>query len=543
MEVRNRTALTVTVGLALAGLTAMAGGGAAAGAANAQPLVMAPAPYGSYTDNFNPFSSSANPGTVGFIYEPLFYFNTVGPQVYGLLGQSYQWSHANTVLTVHLRSGVKWTDGATFSSRDVVFTFDLLKANPALDTSGVWTKLRTVTAPNADTVVFTFNQADVPFALYVLETNIVPQHIWSKIASPAKYLNTHPVGTGPYELASFTSQGYKFTPNPHYYLGVPKVPEIEIPAYNANNSLNLALAQGEVQWSGQFMPSIQSLFVAKDPSHNHYWFPPYEMAAFYPNLKNPLLSQVVVRKAIALALNRVEMGTKGEYGYEKPASPTGLVFPQGRSWLDPALKNDANYTYSPAAAARLLQSAGFKKNGQGIFVSPKGQELSLTLQVVSGWSDWDADCAMAVSSLKQAGINVTVVEDTFGDYIANLKDGHFELAMSWTNVGPNPYYAYYNMLDPNGDWNLEGWNNPATNRALNSFASTTNHATQLEDMYTIEQQMVNDVPVIPVLDGALWYEYVDSSYTGWPTASNPYVTPAPYSWPAPEIVVMHLKPR
>lgn len=503
------------------------------------PLVMSPGPYGSYTANFNPFSTSNNPGTDGFVYEPLFYFSTVSSNQYGLLGQSYKWTNNGKTLTVTLRQGVKWTNGSAFSSKDVVFTFDLLKKNPALDTSGLWTKLASVQAPNSSTVVFNFKQTDIPFGTYVLETYIVPESIWSKIANPAKFLNSHPVGTGPYELHRFTSQNYSYTPNPHYYLGKPKVPMIEFPAYDSNNALNTALAAGQIQWSGQFMPDIKGVYTSKSPT-NHYWFAPYEVVGLFPDLKNPMMT-LPVRKAIEVALNRSLMGTHGEYGYEKPASPTGLVLPAQKSYLAKGVAVHA--TYNPKEAVKILESAGYKKNSAGNFVSPSGKPLTLTMQVPSGWSNWDADCAMMAQELSAIGIPTTVQQDSYGEYVANLNGHKFSLAMTWTNPGPTPYYALYNALDSKGNWNVEGWSNGATNRALNQYSSTTNPAQQVKAIQTLEGIMEKDVPFIPILDGALWDEYNTANYVGWPTQSHPYVTNAPYSWPAPEIVVMHLKPR
>lgn len=508
-------------------------------APKAAPLVMAPGPYGSYTANFNPFSPSPNAGTDGFIYEPLFYFSTVSKNQYNLLGKSYHWSNNNKTLTVTLRSHVKWTNGSSFSAKDVVFTFNLLKSNPALDTSGVWQKLSSVASPNASTVVFTFKKADVPFAVYVLETYIVPQSIWSKVSDPAKYLNSQPVGTGPFSLSSFTSEEYKLKANPHYYLGKPKVPEVQFPAYDSNNALNTALAAGQLGWSGQFIPDIKSVYTSKSP-HNQYWFTPYEVAALYPNLNNSLLA-LPVRQAINVALNRQAMGAKGEYGYEKPASPTGLILPAQNQYLAPGIPTTE--TYSPSKATAILSKAGYKKNASGVFVSPSGQPLNLTIQVPSGWSDWDADCAMAAQDLSAVGIKTTVVQDSFGEYMANLKGGKFTLAMSWTNPGPTPYYAFYNSLDPKGSWDLENYNNSTVNHALDRYASTTNQQTQIQAIQTVEQSLANQLPMIPLLDGALWDEYSTANYTGWPTPSNPYVTNAPYSWPAPEIVLMHLKPQ
>ena len=46
------------------------------------------------------------------------------------------WSNGGKTLTIPIRSGVKWNDGKPFSASDVAFTFNMIKAHPALYTSG-----------------------------------------------------------------------------------------------------------------------------------------------------------------------------------------------------------------------------------------------------------------------------------------------------------------------------------------------------------------------------------------------------------------------
>ena len=54
--------------------------------------------------------------------------------------------------------------------------------------------------------------------------------------------------------------------------------------------------------------------------------------------------------------------------------------------------------------------------------------------------------------------------------------------------------------------------------------------------------MVNDIPFIPVTEGVDWFQYDTSSFTGWPTPSNPYAQPSPYQAPDLEVVLTHLRP-
>ncbi|WP_155836256.1 ABC transporter substrate-binding protein [Alicyclobacillus herbarius] len=447
-------------------------------------LKIGPGVSGDFQNVFNPFQSSMAPGTNGLIYESLFYFNPVGSQQYGLLASSYKWSNGNKTLTVQLRHNVTWTDGKRFTAKDVTFTFDLLKKYPATDTNGIWNQLTSISAQGDYEVTFHFKQPNVPFAWYILGTPIVPEHIWSGLGDPTKAVVQKPVGTGPYELSSFSPQVIKYQANNAYYLGRPRVKTVEMLAYASNDAETMALVKRDVDWSGIFIPNIDSVYTSKDPNNRH-WFPPNDVVMLYANLNDPLLKQLPVREAISLGINRQELVQKAEDGYVDVASPTGLVLPNNQDWVDPKLKN-TKFTYDPKKAVQILEKAGFKKNSQGIVVSPSGQELSFTLQIVPGWSDWNTACSLIASQLRNIGINVQVQGEQAAAYTSNLTNHKFQLAVSWTVAGPSPYYLYKNLLGSNGGWNIEQWKDSGTDKVLQDFAATTNKGRQTTDIYSLE---------------------------------------------------------
>lgn len=508
-------------------------------------LQIVPSPTsGAYTENFNPYSTSSLPFTDGAIYQTLFYFNQVGPQVDPVLGTSYHWSNGNKTLRVDLRHGVHWSNGSAFTSKDVVFSFNLLKRNPALDTNSVWSQLASVSAKGTYQVVFQFKVADVPFGWYVLgQTYIVPQTIWKHFANPKAETNVHPVGTGAYTLQRFTPQAYFFRANPKYWGGKPAVPTLEFPEYNSNSSAAVALASGKVGWAGLFVANVQHIFAQKSPSTNHYWYPTTNLVMLFTNLKNPLLRQLPVRKAISLAINRPELYRIGEDGYESVASPTGLALPADKTWIDPHIPLSARkYAFNPQQAIRILQSAGFHRNASGTFVSRTGKPLSLVMNVNAGASDWAEDASLVARNLKAIGIHVTLNPLT-GSYYPDLLTGHYQMAIWWGGnpSGPSPYYLYQSMLAPTSSNNFEHWNNPVTTAALKAFATTRNVAKQHAALDILQKAFVNQLPSIPLLNGVAWNEYSTAKIVGWPSAKNPYAVPAPYAYPADEIILMHLR--
>ncbi len=137
--------------------------------------------------------------TFGEVYEELvFVDNLESGKTTPWLASAYAWSNDTKTLTFTVRAGVKWSDGVPFTANDVLFTFNLLKKNPALDLNSIWSVLSSVSLKGTNQVVFQFKKAATPYFYYIADqTPIVPEHIWSKISNPVTYLDATPIGTGP----------------------------------------------------------------------------------------------------------------------------------------------------------------------------------------------------------------------------------------------------------------------------------------------------------------------------------------------------------
>jgi peptide/nickel transport system substrate-binding protein len=485
------------------------------------------------------------------IYETLLYFSWQQGTINPWLASSYQWSSDATKLTLHLQPNVQWSDGQPFSSDDVVFTLNLLKRYPALDSNGLWNYLKDVTAPDASTVVITFKQPYTPILWYLGgQTWIVSKHAWSSVSNPVQYTDPKPVGTGPFMLKSFSPQLLDYVKNPKYWQpGKPQVTELRYPAYDSNTTVELQLDQGKLDWTGLYTPNIQQTYVKRDPAHNHYWFPPNAVVMLYVNLAKPPFNQLAVRQAISLAIDREQLNKVGESGYEPPAHPSGLVLPAQQKYLSPDYAN-TSFTVDTAKANQLLQSAGFTKGSDGIYADKNGHKLSFKMNVVTGWTDWVTDCQIMATSLKAIGMNVSVDAISFNAYYSALQLGTFDTAISWTTAGPSPFFLFNALLNstqtaPLGKaapTNWERWNDPATDKLLAQYASSTNATVQNQALYGLQKIVVEQLPSIPLVYGANWNEYSTAHFTGWPGPDNPYALGAPFSYPDSEVVVLHLQP-
>jgi peptide/nickel transport system substrate-binding protein len=503
--------------------------------------------------SFNPFNPS-NLGegvTMGQVYEPLAFVDTLeNAKATPWLATSWAWSDGNKVLTFTIRQGVKFNDGTPMSAADVAYTFNLLKKNPTLDVNSVWSVLSSV-AQQGDNVVFTFQNPAVPYFYYIADqVPIVPEHIWSKISNPVTYADSSPVGTGAYMVQPCTAQNITYVANPHYWQpGEPKIAKVLYPAFTSNDPANTYLATGQAQWGSQFIPNIQAVYSSKSPD-NHYWFPPIANVSLIPNLTVAGLSDVHVRQAMAYAIDRNKVANIGEYGEEPGANQSDIATPTFSAWMDTSAAAQYNYGYNPAKAKAILEADGYKLGGDGIFAK-NGQQLSFSVINIGGYSDWVASMSVIQQQLKAVGIAITPDNLAQNDFTSRLYNGQFQLAYYAETGGPTPYYEFRQWLysansapiGKQASSNWERYSNPTTDSLLNSYALTTDSATQHQIVDKLQQVALSDVPYIPITEEVGWFQYNTSSFTGWPSPSNPYAIPAAYAYPDMGQVLLHLAPK
>src|SRR6266567_842768 len=219
-----------------------------------------------------------------------------------------------------------------------------------------------------------------------------------------------------------------YTANAHYYQpGEPHIETVLYPAYTSNDPANVDLATGKAQWGSQFIPSIKKFYTSKSASY-HYWFPPTANVSMFINLKDPVLSDVHVRQAMAYAIDRQKVSTVGEYGYEPASNQTGIVTPTFSTWVDrSAAAKFGNYSFSPSKAMSILAADGYKKDSNGL-MAKNGKELSFSIINVGGYSDWVASVQVIQQDLQAVGIKLTPVNLASTDFDSRLYNGNFQLA-------------------------------------------------------------------------------------------------------------------
>jgi peptide/nickel transport system substrate-binding protein len=543
-------------GVAACGSATSSGSGGGSSSSSAT-LTMESSPESTITQAFNPYDptqAAYGMGATGLIYEPLVQFDLANPTIqYPWLATSYAWADGGKQITFTIRSGVKWNDGKPLTPADVAFTFNLIKANSAINIGGV--KISSVST-SGSTVTLTFPTAQYTNLEQIAGTAILPQAVWSKAGNPATYTDANPVGTGPYMLSSFTPQGFTLKKNPYYWQASKvKISSVYFPVYTSNTGALNALFTGQITWTGNFIPGLQKDFVAKSPAYHHYWEAPGGTNTFMPNLTKWPTNQLAVRQAISLALNRSVIASEGEAGLEDPVlNATGLTLPTFSAWSAPVASMTSSASASPTAAEKVLEAAGFTKGSNGFF-QKGGKTVALTIVDPSAYTDYAEDDAIAAQELRAAGIDATFQGQAVTAWLANVADGDFQLTLHWSNGGITPYNMYDGWLDSSlatgssatGDY--ERLNDPAVEADLATLSSANTVAQQTADLVPLEKYVAANLPVIPVTTASDWFEYNSQTFVGWPTQSNPYESGQPSgsnNGPGSgtdEVVILHLSPR
>jgi len=521
---------------------------------SSQTLVMESSPENSITQDFNPFVSTAAPqgmGATGLIYEPLIQFDLANPAIqYPWLATGFKWGDGGKTITFTIRQGVKWSNGSPMTPADVVFTYKLLMKNAAINLAGL--TMTSVTS-SGDDVTLTFPTSQYMNLQNVAGVAILPQSIWSTVGNPATYTDANPVGTGPFVLSSFTPEGFTLTKNPNYWQPV-SVSKVYFPVYTSNTGALNALFSGQIDWTGNYIPGLQKNFVDTNPADHHFWEAPGGTNSLMPNLTKWPTNQLAVRQAISAAIDRTVIASEGESGLENPVlNATGLTLPTFQAWAGPVASMTNSATANAAAAASILQKAGYTKGSNGFFAKG-GQTVSLTIVDPSSYTDYAEDDALVAQQLRAAGIDATFEGLSVNAWNADVADGDFQLTMHWSNGGITPYNMYLGWLDSalatgssaTGDY--ERLNDSAIDSELAKVSGDSTVAAQAADLAPIETYVAQNVPIIPTTTASDWFEYNSQHFVGWPTQANPYDSGQPSGTNngpgtgSDEVVILHLKP-
>lgn len=542
-------ALAVVAGAAALSLT-LSGCAPSSSSANAEVLRVWAGSTTPINDNFNPFAAdTAVYGTFGSIYEPLFFFNqlTSDPPT-GLIGDSYEYNEDGTVLTIKLKPDQKWNDGQPLTSADVVFSFGYgpNKSN----------KLVSAEAPDENTVVLTYTEPQFTSASLLLgATSIIPEHIWKDITDYVSETNTNPVGSGPYMLDTFTDAAYTLKANPYFRGGPPAVSKVQYVGLDSNQSGQDLLSTGKLDWVGQFVANPDAVTGSGDIATMNQQQDPATIITCADAALGCTGAQTdpAVRQALNLAIDRGEIGKKAFAGLTAPANPAFVLLPRDKEWLGDAANGESPQSPDVAAAQKVLEAAGYTKGADG-FYGKNGTAIELDLFSPDGWTDFNDAAKLISTEAAAAGIRVNARTVSEAEYWTPVSNGQFQLALYGLtqSLVADPFsnhdqYFRGSTAAKVGETPLSGQNysrysNPTVDAAIDAAARTQDETAKKAAYATIQQQISQDLPYIPLVLNASQAFFNTKRFTGWPSDQDLYADPLPYLPVASAIVLTHLKP-
>ncbi|KJL28493.1 ABC transporter substrate-binding protein [Microbacterium oxydans] len=555
---KRKIALTAVAGASVLvlGLTACGSGGSGDGDANGDRALRVWA--GSQTPitaNYNPFAPTVLHGALGPIYEPLFFFNkTADSEPVGMIGDSYEYNEDGTAITITIKPDLKWSDGEPLTAKDVAFSFEYDANNP--EGNG----LVSAEATDDTTVVLTYDSAQYTTEFQRLgSTYILPEHIWADVSDYANFANEEPVGSGPYVVDKTTSESYTLVANENYRdadeLGVKKVQYI---AVDNNQTAQDLLAAGKLDWTGMFIPNpddvtangaIDWINTPQDPTVL-YTCSNAELGCTGPQ------TDVAVRQALNVAIDRGAIKDKAFVGLTGDISPTFALLPRDEKWVADEANAVSPQEANAAEAGKILEAAGYTKDGD--FYAKDGVPLELTLTSVDGWTDYNDAAKLIAEQAAAAGIKVNASTVQWQEFSDSRQSGDFQLIVGGvigTSVA-DPFQIYRDWFGgtevgstgpvgaevPTGRWNFSRYSNPTVDTAIKAAEATNDEATKKELYGTIQTEIVRDLPYIPLVINATQTFYNTKDFTGWPTEDHLYAFPPSWGAIAAGYVLTQLQP-
>ena len=403
--------------------------------------------------------------------------------------------------TVTIRDDVSFTDGEKLTAEDVAFTYNTLR-----DTSSVndFTMLKEAAALDDTTVEFRMNRPYSIWPYTMAIVGIVPEHAYG-----AGY-GEHPVGSGRYMLKQWDKgQQVILEANPGYYGEEPKIKKVTIlfmeedAAYAAVISGQADLAYTAASYSDQALPGYE-LLSFETVDNRGFNLPSVSAGGKNEDgipLGNDFTSDVQVRRAINLAIDRDEMIHNVLNGFGSPAYSVCDKMP----WYNDAAK----VSYDAVKAEQILEEAGWKAGSDGIR-EKDGVRAAMTLMYPASDSVRQALAADTANQLKKVGIEVKT--EGVGWDTAYDRAQAEPLMWGWGAHTPMELYNIYHTIKDSGVAEYSPYANENVDRYMDEALASSD----LEQSYELWKKAQWDGNTGITQDGDIpWIWLVNIDHLYW----------------------------
>lgn len=464
-------------------------------------------------------SDSASSDICGMIFNGLTKYDK-NVRLVGDLAESWDILEDGLVIVFHLRKNIKWHDGAPFTAKDVLFTYNKL-VDPKVKTpySGDFERIKAVEIPDDYTVKVTYKEPFAP-ALSSWGMSIMPEHLLKTEDLNKTAFSRHPIGTGPYKFKSWkTGEKIELAENEEYFEGRPYIDRYIYRVIPDDATIFL-----ELQTQGVDLATLSPLQYTRQTNNNffrgHYnkfRYPSFGYTYMAYNLSDPKFQDARVRQAINYAVNKEEMIKTIFFGL---AEVTTGPFIKG-SW---AYNKDVKPApYDIAKAKELLSQAGWKHINNDGWLEKDGRQFEFTVIVNQGNGERQRSAEMIQGYLKDVGIRMKIRVVEWNTMINEFIDKkRFEAVMMGWFLGRDPdnYDIWHSSKTREGEFNFVGYKNEEIDRLLIEGRRTFDESKRAVIYHRIHELIYADQPymflyssdILPVVNSR--FRNVESSPIG-----------------------------
>jgi peptide/nickel transport system substrate-binding protein len=386
----------------------------------------------------------------------------------------------------HLHQGVKFHDGRPLTSRDVKWTFDSLLTGKIRSTkTATYRFVDRIDAPDDFTVIFHMKEPDA-----ALLWNVSAGAIGIVPYGSGNEMTAHPIGSGPFQFVSAeTDKEVVIERNPAYWAEKPKLARVRFAVVPDATTRALELRKGSGDAAINALTPDTVITLERDPALAVERAPGTVLAYLGFNLRDPILKDARVRRAIAYALDRRPMI---EYLWRGEAQPARSILP-AQSW---AYYGDVPpYDHDPAKAEALLDAAGYP--------AINGVRFRLTMKTST---DENTRLMVAVmqQQLREVGIALDIRSFEFATFFSDVTHGAFQLyGLRWIGGNEDPdiftLCFHSSRFPPNGA-NRGFYSNPKVDALIDQGRREVDPAKRKPVYAELQSILAEDLPYID-----LWY--------------------------------------
>jgi peptide/nickel transport system substrate-binding protein len=387
----------------------------------------------------------------------------------------------------HLRQGVTFHDGRPLTSRDVKWTFDsLLQGKIRSTKAAAYRLVDHIDAPGDYTVTFHLKE---PFA--TLLWNLSDGAIGIVPCGSGNEVSQHPIGSGPFRFVSAEQdKDVVIARNDDYWGTKPLLNKVRFIVVPDTTTRALELRKGSADIAINALTSDMVLALQREPNLQVLRAPGTVLSYLAFNLRDPILTNVRVRQALAFAVDR---GPMIHYLWHDFVRPAYSILPP-ESW---AYNPDVpHYVYNPGRARQLLDQAGY----------PAVQGVRFHLTMKTGTEESTRLLAAVLQQqLREVGIALDIRTYEFATFFSDVTHGEFQLcSLRWIGGNEDPdifeYVFHSSKFTPHGA-NRSFYSNPRVDALIDQARSELDQNTRKQIYAEIQRILADELPYIN-----LWYQ-------------------------------------